>query len=393
MMGQGLTSELVFAAAAVFVFGVLMTSRALGLGAALSTALIKSGLPLIYFAYLYRGEMLLKDDQVYFAYSTELFLRGFGPLNILLDPAGLEQIKAVVGSQHILYYWWNLLAFSFFGVSYYAPVFLNVALTFAAGAALMRYVRAAGFSCTYTKCFGIFFLLHWDILTWSSFFNLKDMLVLTLTILSLSWLAELGERLRLRPVLGLAGVIWCFSRLRYYLPLLLLAASAVWFAACLKQRRVFLLLIIGAGLAAAYALGPESSGRDAHHIQLVLPFYPAIRFLLMPQFWTLQPNEHFLFPATVMHWLLFGPLLFGAAALWGKGARCRLVLIYMAVLIAFYSLVPELQGYRHRLQLCFIIGWCQFEALWNAFAPRFLLSGETVGPPAAATELLGGRVS
>jgi hypothetical protein len=30
-------------------------------------------------------------------------------------------------------------------------------------------------------------------------------------------------------------------------------------------------------------------------------------------------------------------------------------------------MVPELQGYRHRMQLTFIIAWCQFHAIWTVF--------------------------
>jgi hypothetical protein len=85
----------------------------------------------------------------------------------------------------------------------------------------------------------------------------------------------------------------------------------------------------------------------------------------MPQFWTLQRDEGFLFVSSVLHWAFFMPLLFGAVALWKRSTVTRLCLIYSGVVILFYSMVPELQGYRHRMQLTFIIAWCQFQALWT----------------------------
>ncbi len=364
-MGIGITSQLAFAAACIWIWGFALTYRRLGVPLALFVCTVKVGLTLMYFSYLYTGELLMKDDRVYHEYSVEMFDRGWGPLRMITEPEGWKEISILVGSGHYLYYWWNLLAFHVFGKFYYSPVFMNVGLTFVSGVVLARLVNLAGFSKNYERALTVFFLLHWDLLTWSSFVNLKDMIVLCLTICSIYCIAQLGRKISLRHFLLLALIFSLFSMLRYYLPVLIIVGAGLWFLVELKDRRVFLLIPVV--ILALVFLAPWAT-EDLSYVQLTLPLYPALRFFLMPQFWTLQPDEQFLFISSLCHWLLFFPLLYGAGVLWRRSTVTRLCLIYSMVTILFYSLVPELQGYRHRMQLTFIIAWCQFHALWTLCA-------------------------
>jgi hypothetical protein len=364
-VGIGITEPLAFAAVCIWLWGVLISYRELGLPLAIFVATFKVGLTLVYFSYLFTGEMLMKDDQVYHEYSVQMFDRGWGPLRMITEPEGTKEISLLVGSGHFLYYWWNLLAFSLFGKYYYSPVFLNVGLTFASGMILAKLVRMAGFSRNYLRCFIVFFLLHWDLLTWSSFVNLKDMIVLFLTISSMYCIARLGQKPSLRYFVLLGFIFFLFSMLRYYLPALILVGGGAWVVFELKDKRIYLLFPIV--LIALIVLVPWDSEDLGVYLQPSLSFYPALRFFLMPQFWTLQADEGFLFISSIFHWALFLPLLFGATALWKKSTVLRLFLIYSLVTVAFYSMVPELQGYRHRMQLTFIIAWCQFHALWMFF--------------------------
>lgn len=374
-MGIGITEPLAFVAVCVWIWGFALTFRRLGVPLALLVTTLKVGLTLVYFSFLFTGDLLMKDDRVYHEFSVDMFDRGWGPIRMITEPEGWKEISILVGSGHYLYYWWNLLAFTLFGKYYYSPVFMNVGLTFASAVMLGRLVSMAGFSKTYQRVFLVFFLLHWDILTWSSFVNLKDMIVLFLTISSMVCIAQLGRKFSLLPLLWLAIIFSLFSMLRYYLPVLILAGGGIWFLLELRDKRALLLLPI---VFIVLALLAPWASQDLSYIHLTIPLYPALRFFLMPQFWTLQPDEAFLFVSSFMHWLLFVPLLFGAAALWKHSKVTRLLIIYSAVTILFYALVPELQGYRHRMQLTFIISWSQFHALWNLFnagaRQRFLAS-------------------
>ena len=360
-MGIGITAELAFAAAVIWIWGFALTFRRLGIPLALFVTTFKVGLTLLYFSYLFTGDLLMKDDRVYHEYSVQMFDRGWGPIRMITEPEGWKEISILVGSGHYLYYWWNLLAFHVFGKFYYSPVFMNVGLTFLSGIMFAKLIGMAGFSKQYERALTVFFLLHWDLLTWSSFVNLKDMIVLCLTICSIYCIAQLGRKISLRYFLLLFFIFSLFSMLRYYLPVLIMVGGGTWFLVELKDRRVFLLIPI---VLIALALLAPWATEDLSYVQLTLPLYPALRFFLMPQFWTLQADEQFLFVSAFFHWLLFFPLLYGAVMLWKRSTVTRLCLIYSMVTILFYSLVPELQGYRHRMQLTFIIAWSQFHAGW-----------------------------
>ncbi|MBN8549660.1 MAG: hypothetical protein J0M12_10125 [Deltaproteobacteria bacterium] len=364
-MGIGITEPLAFAAVCIWILGFALTYRELGIPLAMLVTTIKVGITLVYFSYLFTGDLLMKDDQVYHEYSVQMFDRGWGPLRMITEPEGMKEVAILVGSGHFLYYWWNLLAFCIFGKFYYAPVFLNVGLTFASAIVLAKLVRMAGFSRNYVRCFTVFFLLHWDLITWSSFVNLKDMIVLFLTISSMYCIARLGQKLSLRYIMLLGFIFFLFSMLRFYLPVLILMGGAAWVVYELEDKRVLILLPII--LITLVAIAPDAGEEMGLYLQPTLSPYPAIRFFLMPQFWTLQPDESFLLVSSLFHWALFAPLLYGAVSLWKKSKITRLFLIYSMITIGFYSMVPELQGYRHRMQLTFIIALCQFQALWTFF--------------------------
>lgn len=360
-MGIGITENLALAAVSVWLFSLFISIKHLGLVAALLISLLRVGLTLVYFSYLFTNDMLMKDDQVYHELSVFLFDRGWGPIRMILEPQGFREVGAFVGSGHNFYYWWNLLAFTLFGKFYYSAVFLNVGLTFVSAALLYQLLLESQCTKTYAKYCCIFFLLHWDIITWSSFVNLKDMLVLTLTILSMLTMAKLLKSFSIAKLLIVLAVFGLFTMIRYYLPALLTMAGLTWHI--LEKRNWKIIALVPIAILVALTLMP-SVIRDLSYFQIGLPFYPALRFFLMPQFWTLEPNEQFLFISALCHWLLFIPLLYGATLIWKLSPVGRLVLIYSAVIIAFYSLVPELQGYRHRMQISFAIAWCQFHALW-----------------------------
>ena len=89
-----------------------------------------------------------------------------------------------------------------------------------------------------------------------------------------------------------------------------------------------------------------------------------IHFSLTPQPWSIEDNYSFLLLPSIIHWILFVPVLLAARILWQKSLLSRLLLIYLLMVIIFYALIPELQGPRHRVQIIFVIAWMQFHFLW-----------------------------
>ena len=88
-----------------------------------------------------------------------------------LLPDGVVRLGVVAGSTHILYGWYNLLAITVFSPHYHAPVLLNVLMTFVAAAFLSDILRELEFGERYRRGCVVFFLLHWDLVVWTSFLN------------------------------------------------------------------------------------------------------------------------------------------------------------------------------------------------------------------------------
>src|SRR5581483_1368055 len=109
---------------------------------------------------------------------------------------------------HVLYTWWNLLAQHLFGQHYYSSVFLNVLSTFVSGFVFVRILRLLNFPTAYQRGALIFFLLHWDVLVWSSFVNLKDILVMTLTVGASYFLLVAWMQRSVAHLLGLTATLF-----------------------------------------------------------------------------------------------------------------------------------------------------------------------------------------
>jgi hypothetical protein len=361
-ISQGFTPSLLLAALATFLVGFCICRLYLSLGAALFVSLLKSSVGLFFFAYFNYGQWYMRDDLMYMELSLEMKARGHTPWNTLIGSTHLEPLSAIAGSEHTLYYWWNLLAFWLFGEHYHAAVFLNIMLTFVAGYLMARLLLECGFLRRYTDAFFIFFVLHWDVLSWSSFVNLKDVLVLTLTLSCYFFLFRFIRQISLQSLLGLGTSGYLLLTLRHYVPPFIVAASGIWAFCYWQDRRKYL---VGVLIACVVLLLRPWETKYMDYFQISNPLFSAVRFLLMPQFWTvMQPNEGFLEIPALIHWLLFVPMFYGAFLLWREFPLLRIMFIYFAIMTCFYTVVPQLQGMRQRFQLVFVLAICQFHVLW-----------------------------
>jgi hypothetical protein len=79
--------------------------------------------------------------------------------------------------------------------------------------------------------------------------------------------------------------------------------------------------------------------------------YHMARFLFTPRPWAPEPNYSFLIFPSLLTWLSAPFMFIGAIRLFLRRRQARLLIIYTAVITIFYSVVPVLQGPRHRLQI------------------------------------------
>lgn len=350
---------------------------------AIVAATLKIVIAFVFFGAFNYGQWYLRDDLTYLRNAGVLMERGFNPVDAIATWPGLKLMAVLSSGWHIGYTWWNLVAITLFGENYFAAVFLNIAATFLGGWAFFRLLIDSGQSESYSRWATLIFLLHFDVLTWSSILNVKDVLLLVLTVVAFfgihrSFCESQPREKRLLGAAIAALSLFCLIWIRFYLPILILGATAIWLLfSSSRSRRLAGTAALGAGVALAV-------WRNAASYLGGIGFDPAsivsggIRFLLTPQPWSIDPGYQFLTLSSVLHLALFGPAILGGIELWKKSPAFRLLAIYLAVTVVFYGFVDVLQGPRHRLQVAFIFSlaqWHFFVAVGEFRAARHLRAG------------------
>ena len=279
-----------------------------------------------------------------------------------------DQLFATAEGHHVGYYVYNILAQLVFGEHYFSAVFCNVALTALAARGLLRLLRFVGAPRGYSLGVTTFFLVHWDVLAWSSFFNMKDPVVMTLSVWLFVFALELVRELRLRSLLGFAFVCTVLYFFRWYVPVLAGAGLGLWGVAHLSGWRRNLLL--GAG-ALVLVVVPLHGDFPVHLLQPAGLADGAFKFALTPRPWGMSEGYRFLLFPAALHWLLAPVALYGALHLWRRHPLARPLLLYVAVLFCFYAMVPRLHGPRHRFQCVFVLAWLQFHGLYACLRQAF----------------------
>jgi hypothetical protein len=335
------------------------------MAAALAIAAARMAVPVVYFAWFCDGAWFVSDDLTYYQRSSNLFAQGVTPWE-LLSPNGLDLLGSVAGSDHVLYYWWNLLAFTLIGDAYYAPVLLNIGATFVTAHLIGGLFEDLGFDRFYRVSAQAVVLLHWDVVTWSSLLNLKDSIVQLLTVAALAASVRFIRTRSLGSVLTFVGVCLVFQTIRFYVPVLLLAAIGFWAATCWRHPLKFV------ALALACVVGVKATLKFGDMLFDYAALADAARgivdFSLQPRPWAIESGYSFLILSSTLHWVFFAPALVGAALIWRESVGGRLILVYLAVVICFYALAQDFQGPRHRLQVSFIFAWLQFHGCVRALS-------------------------
>ncbi len=366
MLGN-INPELLYAGFWIFLFGVVVVSRDVPISIALVIVILKVAIPLVYFNLSSFDRWTLLDDQTYFAWGAAFLAWGYGPISLFTHPLGLATAVYIAGGESIGYYWWNLLAVSVFGVNYFAPVMLNVGTTFMAGFFFVRILRVMGFSTRYAKIALVFYLLHWETISWSSFVNVKDNLVLMLTLMAWFFMVRIIRKFTVQDLLGFIVPCMVIFYIRFYVPMLILISVCLFHVLSMKRRGWIAILPIAIVVLAFAYLSPYFNLSDLiHYLSPSQILVGAIRFPLTPQPWSIDPAYSYLFLASVLHWLFFIPATFSFFRLWRSSIQNRAILMYLVVVTFFYAIAPaEVMGPRERVQINYIYIWLQFDFLWT----------------------------
>jgi len=366
MNSTGLTTQLLFTGFIVWALGFLLIRKYIGnvLGAFIFA--IKVAIPIVYFAFYFDDGWLFLDDITYFQKGNAIIARGINPFFALFDTYELDQIYSEVGGSHIFYVMFNSMAQTIIEEHYYAPVLLNVLLTAWSARLLYGLAECSGFSRSYCRALMLLFLVHWDVIAWSSFVNLKDIFVVHFTLAILYLIVKISQRFRARELvlMLLCGAI--FSTLRFYIPVLIACSVALWLVFSLRNRMKFALLPLV--VLTMWMIVPKGVGYEQWSlISSDSVFHGAVRYLLTPRPWATQIDYSFLLIPCWLHWLFFIPTLLGLLSLWRYSNTTKLIVLYFLVVVCFYAFVPELQGVRQRVQIVFIFCWAQWHFVSGIF--------------------------
>lgn len=383
MIAEGITKDLLFIAFFIWLISTIVLSRVLPFLSACLVAFIKVCIPVIYFAKFSDGSWIHIDDQAYIEEGLKVLYQGCNPLLTFLRlDHGYEALLIQVGGRHIIYSWWNLLSFWLFSEDYFAPVFMNVGLTSIAAYFFVQILKLSDFPTRYQKWLCVFFILHWDIISWSSFTNLKEMMVMTFTIFNfwiLLYAITKKSNKQFLWILLWGLSLYVFFWLRFYIPVLIIISIMVWIliGGYIKQ---FLLLAIPSAIVCIFFLST-----DTNHVLSFLDFsnliYGPIRSFLTPQPWNIEEAYSYITIASFLHWLFAIPAIIGGVLLWNQFPNIRLLLIYFIVTLALYAFFPGQQGPRHRVQISFVLVLAQYHFLWTFFHGKVTQRAKNDEPP------------
>lgn len=381
-MFEGMTWHIAMVSLVAWILSILILLRYIPLTTSVIVGTIKIGIVFIYFSWFYDGTWHIKDDLKYDRKAQTLLELNSNPLNLLLTTEGRETLLfATDRSRHVLYTWWVYSTQYLMGSAYYVPVFFNVVLTCVVGILLYRLCVFEGFSEQYAKGLLVMFLLHWDVLAWSSLISIKDTLVMSLTIglIALAWPVFKHPNVSIRStlaVLAIALIIFALTFIRFYIPVVLGAAVLIYFVLKIDGSAKYYLLTGGAALISALIL---TNPLIQFHIEKDIVFnlesvlLGIVRFPVTPKPWPLEPAYTFLFIPAALHWLFFIPMLIGGYMLWRESDLMKLLILFFLMAVVFYAIVELLQNPRQRYQFSYIIVWMQFHVfvlLFNRVKPK-----------------------
>lgn len=359
-MGRGLTLEILLPAAACCALAIALVWRRLGPPLSCLVSILRFAVPVLYFAWFYDGTWTISDDVFYYEQSHALRAE-YTLSDLVLSKEGLRALFSTNHARHAFYYWWNAFCQTLLGDTYFTPVLVNVALSMAAGSLFCQVLELSGLDRRYTRLWLLFFLCHWDAVSWTSFVNIKDPMVLFLTNVALCSTMRILVQRRVVWLLPLAASFALLSYTRFYVPVILVLATLTW----LLLHGQHWMRILFAGLIALPVLYLAPQVEFSWRLGPGQVSYQAIHFLLTPQPWAVTPHYGFILVAQTLHWVFFASALLGLLFLLRRHHPPALLpLIYTAGLIALYAICFDQHAARYRLQFSMVTAWLQFHCFW-----------------------------
>lgn len=346
----------------IFIFGFLITykiSRNFYLSLLISS--IKTIIFSLYFTIYFDGTFTFIDDWKYFNISKNM-VNNFEFFR-LFDQDFYDKLHYLSKSRHITYYVHNIISMKILGIYYFVPVCFNILLLYIAGYYFFKLLIKLEFKKAHAVSLYIFLLFHLEILSWSSIANLKDILVLLLTILLFYSFYKFEERRYFSALLLFFAVFIIFSSLRFYIPFLFIFSIIIYHILKYSSNLTFIkkIFFLIFSLFISITLSIFFKESFSYELDLLLggytnPIFGSIRFLLSPIPFNTEYKYSFLDFPLLISWILYIFTFYGFFIMLKSDNKFfKIFLIYFVITVLFYGSYEELQGPRHRMQITFII--------------------------------------
>lgn len=337
-------------------------------------AAVKAGLFLLYFGFLFDGTYTFLDDWRYLDIGAELAANHVGLMNII---SHYDYIVSTVTGSNVAYYVYNATAIEVFGSGYYAPVTINVVLTFLAAGLLMKAART-GLDMDHRTGIGLFALLALspDILVWSTIPNFKDTLVATATAAAVYAVSLVDKHRIWRAIWVAIAAAFVLAITRLYVPLMLgVAFGITLFLSPRGRRNPWLWLLAAAALVEVIRVvghGSLVGALQTLRSRMDNPAIGVVRFLVTPIPFHTSPGYGFMDIPQMIYWALLPLMFYGIYSIWRKATiSSRFIVIYFGLMLLLYGSFTTLQGARHRVQIDGLVVMFQYYGILALLRQRF----------------------
>jgi len=346
----------------IFIFGFLITYKlSRNFYLSLFTSTIKTIIFSLYFTVYFDGTFTFIDDWKYFNISKSM-VNNFDFFR-LFDQDFYDKLHYLSKSRHITYYVHNIISMKILGIYYFVPVCFNILLLYIAGYYFFKLLIKLEFKKNHAIFLYLFLIFHFEILSWGSIANLKDILVLLLTILLFYSFYKFEEKEYFSALLLFFAVFIIFSSLRFYIPFLFILSIVIYHILKYSSnlsffKKIFFLIFTLFTLLILSMVFKESF---SYELDILLggytnPIFGSIRFLLSPIPFNTEEKYSFLDFPLLISWILYIFTFYGFFLMLKLNNKfLKIFLVYFVIIVLFYGSYEELQGPRHRIQIIFII--------------------------------------
>ncbi len=335
-----------------WLIGIIVGFQYLSARASFLVVTLKIGIVVLYTTSLADGSWYTGgDDWGYIVRSVDLYLKNVNPLAIWFTPEG-QHLHAFPNAA--LLKWYNSSLFYIFGPSYYVGLMFFPTLSMVTGVFVVRLLRSSGLTELGSKIGVIFYLLHWDTITWTSFLNLKEPIVTCLLFCALFGASLIPKNI-FASIAIIGASFFAFQRIRFYFPFLLTTGICLSILSHYWNRVSVKYLIVSAiagisliGIALATKLINPSQILYAYQLaDLENVAYGFAKSLLSPLPWKITGPAEYLLISSTLHLILLPLTLVGAWFLFRTSLTGKLIVFTWIVGLAAYAVQPMVLSPRH----------------------------------------------